>query len=76
MRWKRKSDTPEVMRFKGAAFSIPLALPLHGSFFVPCLKPKETYDMVLVHYRTHHYSLVWEERVEEGVLGIRVWRAA
>jgi hypothetical protein len=34
------------------------------------------FNAVRVHYHTLKYTLVWVERVEGGVLGIRVWRMA
>lgn len=60
------------LRIKGARFNLPDALVPHQSFFIPCLKHKETFAAIERHYR-NMYPLVWAERIENGMLGIRVW---
>lgn len=60
------------LRVKGAEFDIPDALAPLQSFFIPSLKHKETFAAVDRHYK-NRYPLVWAERIENGVLGIRVW---
>jgi hypothetical protein len=71
---KRNRHPPEVLRINGAAFLVPAYLGLNHSFFIPSLKHKRTFAGVLQHYASEEYTLIWEERIEQGVLGIRVWR--
>jgi hypothetical protein len=55
---------------------VPFGLNVNESFFIPSLKHKETFHKVADYYSSHLYKLVWSERIESGVLGIRVWRVA
>lgn len=55
-------------------YNVPVELERNTSFFVPTLRPKGMFRAVRKHYQKYKYELVWEERIEEGVLGIRVWR--
>jgi len=64
------------LKIKGAEFNVPFGLNVNESFFIPSLKHKETYHRVADYYSPHLYKLVWAERIESGVLGIRVWRVA
>lgn len=58
----------------GVEYKVPVMLDRNESFFLPTLRPKGMFNVVNKHYKDYDYELVWEERVEEGVLGIRVWR--
>lgn len=66
----------DVVNIRGACIKIPPALGIGHSFFVPSLKPRETYGYIIQHYYGEEYELTYDERVEHGVLGIRVWRVA
>lgn len=57
-------------------FKVPRTLDVGHSFFLPSLKHSVTFNAVCLHYRNFSYDLTWAERVESGVLGIRVWRTA
>ena len=70
MSWSKTQQ----LRIRGAQFAVPAVLGLNQSFFMPCLKPKEIFPQVVGHYSGHGYNLIWAEKIEAGVLGIRVWR--
>lgn len=74
LRHPHKRD--DVVEIRGASIRIPLGLGIGHSFFIPSLKPKETYAYIVRHYYGEEYTLAYEERIEQGVLGIRVWRVA
>ena len=65
---------PDVLRVRGVRYHVPPLLKLNESFFLPVLKPKAAYAAVSKHYARQGYKMVWEERIENGLLGIRVWR--
>lgn len=65
-----------VVSIRGASVKVPLGLGIGHSFFVPSLKPQDTYGRIYEYYLGEGYSLTYEERIEHGVLGIRVWRVA
>lgn len=74
---KSKSPNPnDLLVIKGAVFQVPVDLGLHNSFFIPALRPKETANAVTRHYSAYEFKFVWAQRVENGVLGIRLWRVA
>lgn len=58
----------------GATLLIPKVLGIGHSFFVPALKPKVTFGLISNSYSAQNYKLTYEERIEIGVLGIRIWR--
>lgn len=62
------------MALRGAFYYLPLELGIGHSIFVPSLKHKDTFEEVHRCYAPEGYKMVWEERIEAGVLGIRVWR--
>jgi hypothetical protein len=66
----------EYLKINGALVAIPPKLEVGHSFFVPSIKHKDTYNAVGITYRKYGYALTWAERIERGVLGIRVWRTA
>lgn len=59
-----------------AVFRVPRTLGIGHSFFIPALKGQVTFAAVRDHYKPFRYELTWAERVEQDVLGIRVWRVA
>ncbi len=71
MNWDYLKPTP--LYHKGARFELPATLSPYQSFFVPSLKHKETFAEITRYYSRYSYPLIWAERIEEGVLGIRVW---
>jgi hypothetical protein len=53
---------------------LPQWLEPGQSFFVPCLEARSM-AWVLVHrYSRVGFKLTWAERIEDGMLGIRIWR--
>lgn len=74
MKLRELAEPPALLKFKGADYKLPRDLKINSSFFMPALKPKETYEVVVEYYKPFHYKLTWSERIEGGVLGIRVWR--
>lgn len=58
----------------GVQIAIPPRLEIGHSFFVPALKAQVTFNAIAMGYRPCGYQLTFEERIERGVLGIRVWR--
>ena len=58
----------------GVEYQIPEVLNHNESIFLQTLRPKGMFNAVNKYYREHDYGVVWEERIEDGVLGIRVWR--
>ena len=75
MNWSliNPSDT---LYINSAVFKVPRTLDIGHSFFLPALKHQATFNAVRLHYHNLSYDLTWAERVENGVLGIRVWRVA
>lgn len=63
-----------VITVKGVQYQVPPLLGINHSFFMPCLKCRDTYAAVAKYYTRSGYKLVWAEKIEQGVLGIRVWR--
>lgn len=58
----------------GASILAPQTLGIGHSFFVPALKPKAALSCITNAYTRQGYKFTYEERIEMGVLGIRVWR--
>lgn len=71
---KRVRRPPDVLHYNGVDYQLPVELKVGNSFFVPTLRPRGVYGLVEQHYRHFRYKLTWEERIERGLLGIRVWR--
>ena len=63
-----------IMEVGGVEYSVPLSLDLHSSFFFPTLTPKVASAAIAKHYSKHKYKFIWAEQIQNGVLGIRVWR--
>lgn len=59
-----------------ATYYIPWELGIGHSVFIPSIKHKDTFGEVQRCYASEKYKLTWEERIESGVLGIRVWRVS
>ncbi len=67
-------ELPEVATIRGVRYRLPQWLEPGQSFFVPCLEARSM-AWVLVHrYSRVGFKLTWAERIEDGMLGIRVWR--
>lgn len=66
----------EILEINSAVFRVPRTLHVGHSFFLPSLKHQKTFNAVRLHYYNLAYTLTWAERIEGGVLGIRVWRVA
>ena len=45
------------------------------SFFIPCLKPTQARQTILKETKRFKYKVVTKVVIEDGVRGIRVWRA-
>ena len=58
----------------GASILAPQVLGIGHSFFVPALKPKVALNCTTAAYARQGYKFAHDERIEMGVLGIRVWR--
>lgn len=72
-------DPNNIVWVHGVAYAVPHYLAIGDSFFVPCLDIPVTYKEIRLHYirgRPKRYSLTYEERIERGLLGIRIWRVA
>lgn len=65
---------PEILRFEGVEYQVPQFLGLSHSFFLPTLNPEEAFKVISKHYSGLGYKLTWTDRIEQDLLGIRVWR--
>lgn len=65
---------PETLKFEGVEYHIPPFLGVNYSFFLPTLNPEAAFKAVNKHYSPQGYKLTWVERIEQNLLGIRVWR--
>lgn len=63
-----------VLPYREVRFRVPEWLEIGQSFFLPCLKAEELGGKVQRHYARTTMRVTWEERIEAGYLGIRVWR--
>ena len=67
----------DIITIFGVSYRVPILLAIGDSFFIPCLNRQVTMKALRSHYRKYNkYKLTYEERVERGMLGIRVWRVA
>ena len=67
----------DIITVYGVSYRVPIFLAIGDSFFMPCLDRQATMRVVRHHYRKFNkYRLTYEERIERGLLGIRVWRVA
>ena len=64
------------MTVLGVSYYLPAELGIGHSFFIPSLKHKDTFEEIQRCYKVAGYTLTWEERIENDLLGIRVWRVA
>ncbi len=65
---------PEFMWMDGVPYRLPGWMDEGTSFFIPSLDHLRTIGAVRMHYGPFRFRLGWKERIESGVLGIRVWR--
>lgn len=65
---------PNILEVEGVEYGMPSYLEMGHSIFLPCLNTKKVFKEVKRHYAPWGWSLIWAERVEAGLLGIRVWR--
>lgn len=65
---------PEILKFEGIEYRVPQFLGLNHSFFLPTLDPEAAFKVVAKHYLELGYKLTWTDRIEQNLLGIRVWR--
>ncbi len=49
-------------------------MAVNDSFFLPTLTPKKAFTAVSRYYSKKKYRMTYVERIESGMLGIRVWR--
>ena len=66
----------EIVKINGVQYKIPALLAVGDSIFLPCLDRHVTMQKLRNYYGFYGlgYKLTFEERVERGLLGIRVWR--
>jgi hypothetical protein len=67
---------PKVMAVDGVSYKLPQWLNEGCSIFLPSINHKRTMKKLRRHYEERGWSLRYEERIEGGKLGIRVWRVA
>ena len=65
---------PDTFRIHGVVYRVPGWLDVGTSFFIPSLDHQYTLTVLRMHYSPLNIRLGWHERIESGVLGIRVWR--
>ena len=67
----------DIVEVYGVHYRLPIHMAIGDSFFMPCLDRQATMKVIRSHYRRFNkYRLTYEERIERGLLGIRVWRVA
>ena len=57
-------------------YYVPESLAPGDSFFIPSLVHPVTFAKLIKAYESDKYTLKYAERIEAGLLGIRVWRVA
>lgn len=67
-------ELPEVAVIRGVKYRLPQWLEPGQSFFVPCLDARSMAGSIVNRYSRIGFGLAWAERIEQGLLGIRVWR--
>lgn len=67
---------PTTLRMDGVTYRVPQTLDIGHSFFLPVLDARRAVGKVRSHYRPQGATLVYDERIEQGMFGIRVWRVA
>ncbi len=65
---------PEIVVIRGVKYRLPQWLEPGQSFFVPCLDARSMAGSIVNRYTYIGFKLAWAERIEQGMLGIRVWR--
>jgi hypothetical protein len=71
-----KLAPPVRLQIDGVIYRVPPTMIVGQSFFLPVLDTQAAGRAVQRHYAPQDYKLIASERVEMGLLGIRVWRAA
>lgn len=67
-------ELPEVVTIRGVKYRLPQWMEPGQSFFVPCLDARSMGSVMAMRYSRLGWKLTWAERIEQGLLGIRVWR--
>lgn len=62
------------VQVRGVAYAIPKTLFIGDSFFVPTIDRALTIRTVSQRLERFGYTIKGEERIENGVLGVRLWR--
>ena len=65
---------PISLQIDGVTYRMPEWLDEGYGFFMPCLNATQAIQAVRRHYAPLKFRLEYTERVESGLLGIRVWR--
>lgn len=67
-------ELPEVVTIRGVQYRLPQWLEPGQSFFAPCLDVRSMGAVMSGRYSRLGWKIAWAERIESGLLGIRVWR--
>ena len=67
-------ELPEVVTIRGVKYRLPQWMEPGQSFFVPCLDARSMGSVMSGRYSRLGWKLTWAERIEQGLLGVRVWR--
>lgn len=71
-----KLTPPTQLQIAGVTYRVPPTMIVGQSFFLPVLDTQVAGRAVQRHYAPQGYKFVASERIEMGLLGIRVWRTA
>lgn len=62
------------VRIKGVGYAIPKKLFIGDSFFVPTIDRALAIRTIAQRLERFGYEIKGEERIENGLLGVRLWR--
>lgn len=65
---------PEIAVIRGVKYRLPQWMEPGQSFFVPCLDARSMGSVMATRYSGLGWKTAWAERIEQGMLGIRIWR--
>lgn len=65
---------PEIAVIRGVKYRLPQWMEPGQSFFVPCLDARSMAYALVMRYSRLGWKTAWAERIEQGMLGVRVWR--
>lgn len=65
---------PEIAVIRGVKYRLPQWMEPGQSFFVPCLDARSMGFVMATRYSRLGWKTAWAERIEQGMLGVRVWR--